>query len=64
MWWTLYRIAYAAGLVWAAWYCFIIATNPANYGAGGLFFAATLGIAIAPCAALWVGRRFFTGRWL
>lgn len=64
MWWTLYRIAYWLGFAWFGYWCFFTATNPANYNAGGWFFALTMAIAMAPCAALWVGRRLITGRWL
>jgi hypothetical protein len=61
---TLYRIAYALGLVWFVGFCYLAATRPENQNAGFWVAMLILGIAVAPCGALWIGRRVVTGRWL
>lgn len=60
----LYNVAYALGLVWFAGFAFFAATQPGSRGAGVLTGFLILGIALAPCVILTIGKRIVTGRWI
>lgn len=65
MWWMLYRVAYAAALVWFAWFTFSMIANEwvtaeSDLTTKLLFVLAAIG----PPYGLWVLRRIVTGRWL
>jgi hypothetical protein len=61
----LYRIAYWAGMIWAAVGAFSLTLTHWVTAESSLETKwLAIGILLGPCAILWIGRRLVTGRWL